>query len=342
MRARDAAIRIGSTTPGATNTICDVAGVAVGQASHTADHTGVTVIVADAARDAWLEPYFAASARMNGAGEISGLAQIEEWGIAETPIFLTATSYVGAVYDAATRLFGDRQPRIGRDDVIIPVVLECDPSSVCDVRDGPRPDDALVRAALDGASSSGVAEGQVGAGIGMAAFDWAGGIGTASRRVGDFTVGVLLLVNVGSAEDLRIDGVRAAEHVPMPPAADHRSCACVVATDAPLLPHQLVRLTRRVFLGLARAGSHASHGSGEVAVGFSTANRDALRRDQPGDTRALRMLHDASLTGLFAACVDASEESVVNALCAARTVTGAVGTLERFPLNAFLATRERR
>ena len=339
MRARELGIVIGRRPAGPANAITDVAGVAVGHANHEPDHTGVTTVLPGVDRDPWLEPYFVGSARLNGAGEVAGLAQIEEWGIGETGIHLTGTPYVGAVYDAATRLAMARQPLIGVDDVVIPIVAECDPSSVCDVRGGPPPDLALVTRSYDEASTGPVAEGQVGAGVGMHCFDWAGGIGTASRRAGPYTVGVLLLVNFGDAEDLRIDGDAVGARVGAPPTrGGEGSCACVLATDAPLLPQQLERVARRIFLGLARTGSYGANGSGEVAVAFSTANRAALRRDQPGSAASIEMLRNGALNELFAATVEASEEAVLNALFGARTVNGPIGTTHAFDVERWRAT----
>ena len=332
MRAAEHGITIGQRPPGHGNAITDVPGVLVGHANHRPDHTGVTAIVPRAGSDAWLEPYFAGAACLNGAGEIAGLAQIEEWGFAETPIFLTGTPYVGAVYDAATIALSEAQPRIGRDDVIIPVVAECDPSGVCDVRTGPRPDVALVKQALAAASDDVPLEGQIGAGVGMQCFDWAGGIGTASRQAGAYTVGVLLLVNFGDGPELRIAGRQVGHLItPAPARGREGSCACIVATDAPLLPSQLTRLARRPFLGLARTGSYGSNGSGEVAVAFSTANVSALRRDEPATSVAVEMLRNDHLNDLFAAATDAAEEAVLNALFAGRGLEGAVRSLLPFP-----------
>jgi D-aminopeptidase len=327
MRARERGIRIGLLEPGPANAITDVAGVAVGHANHAPDHTGVSVIVPRAGDDHWLRPFPAGIAVLNGSGELSGLAQVREWGIAETPIFLTGTPYVGAVYEAATLLLTDAQPGIGRDDVLIPIVGECDPSSYCDVRDGPRPDRALVAAALAAARGGAVAEGQVGAGVGMSSFDVAAGIGTASRVAGAYTVGVLVLANfgTGAGERLTVAG-HAVGH--LLPAVDgpgsEGSCVCVVATDAPLLPAALERLARRSFLGLARVGSTASNGSGELAIAFSTANGPAYARGGP-DLRSLETLTNDALSPLFAAAVEASEEAVVNALVAGRPLAGAHG-----------------
>jgi D-aminopeptidase len=331
VRARDHGIVIGRLQPGAGNAITDVAGVVVGHASHTPDNTGVTVVVPRAGSDSWLEPAYAGVAVLNGAGELTGSIQIREWGVMETPVFLTATPYVGAVYHAATQVLGERQPAIGVDDVIIPVVGECDSSGVVDVVAGPAPDAALVAAALDGARSGPVAEGQVGAGIGMHCCDFAGGIGTASRQVEGYTVGVLLLVNFGDWEELRFAGRLAG--VEAPARGVDGSCIAVVATDAPLLPQGLERLARRAFLGLARAGSYASNGSGEIAIAFSTANGDCTRRDAPAVVRPELLRSEDQHSWLFAACTEAAEEAVINALLGAHTLTGPRGTAHAFPVD---------
>jgi D-aminopeptidase len=340
VRARERGIRIGILDPGPGNAITDVPGVAVGHANHGPDHTGVTVIVPRAGDDHWLQPYPAGCARLNGAGEIAGLAQIEEWGIAETPIFLTATSYVGAVYDGATQVLTDAQPRIGIDDVLIPVVAECDPSSYCDVREGPRPDASLVAAALAAATGGPVAEGQVGAGVGMSCFDFAAGIGTASRIVGAYAVGVLVLANFGTGDGprLTVAGQAVGDLLPVvDDKASEGSCVCVVATDAPVLPAQLVRLAWRTFLGLARVGSYGANGSGEVAIAFSTANREAFAHDEGGELRQVAMLVNDALSPLFAGVVEAAEEAVLNSLFAGRPLVGALGRpLPAFPSDAIV------
>jgi D-aminopeptidase len=339
VRVRARGIRIGILEPAAGNAITDVPGVCVGHANHAPDHVGVTVVVPRRGDDHWQFPYPAACARLNGSGEIAGLAQLDEWGIAETPIFLTATTYVGAVYDAATQALSARQPRIGVDDVLIPVVGECDPSTYCDVREGPRPDRALVERALEDASGGPVEEGQVGAGVGMSCFDLAAGIGTSSRVAGAYTVGVLVLANFGTGDGERLTVAgRSVGHL-LPRVAEkgsEGSCVCVVATDAPLLPSQLERLARRAFLGLARVGSYGANGSGELAIAFSTANRDAFARDLPDDVRQLEMLRNDALNALFAGVVEASEEAVLNALSAGSELEGATGrTLPACPAAVF-------
>jgi D-aminopeptidase len=339
-RAREAGIRVGLLDPGPLNAITDVAGVAVGHANHTADHVGVTVVVPRLGDDHWLHPVPIGCAVLNGAAEISGLAQVREWGISETPLFLTGTPYVGAVYDAVSQVLAERQPRIGVDDVLIPVVAECDPSWYCDVRDGARPDVALVRGALDAAAGGALAEGQVGAGVGMSCYGVAAGIGTASRRAGAWTVGVLVLANFGTeAARLVVAGHAVGDLLPAPPEPGcEGSCVCIVATDAPLLPSQLERIARRSFLGLARLGSYASNGSGEVALAFATANRDGFARDLAADVREVRMLTNDALDGLFAATSEATEEAVLNALAAGRPLAGAMGrVLPAFPLGEIAA-----
>jgi D-aminopeptidase len=334
VRARDHGFVVGQLPPGRANAITDVAGVRVGHAGRDPDHTGVTAVWPHGG-DPWHEWYFCATAALNGAGELTGTHEIEEWGGQETPVLLTGTPYVGSVYAAVTHVLTARQPRIGRDDVIIPVVGECDPSSWCDVRTGPEPGDAEVARALDEANGGAVAEGQIGAGVGMETFGYAAGIGTASRVVGDHTVGVLVLANFGLTERFVLCGRPVGLELAHEAASSGEgSCICLVATDAPLLPHQLRRLARRPFLGLARTGSHGSHGSGEIAFAWTTANLRA--RDATAAVDALEMLRDDLLSPLFAACAEAAEESVLNALCAGRDLQGYTGdVLPRFPAERF-------
>jgi D-aminopeptidase len=333
MRARDLGFIVGRLPTGTANAITDVAGVRVGHANATPDHTGVTAVWPHAG-DPWHDSYFCATAALNGAGELTGTQTVDEWGYQETPVFLTGTTYVGDVYAGATRVLTAREPRIGRDDVIIPVVGECDPSAWCDVRLGPVPDEALVARALDTATAAVVAEGQIGAGVGMETFGYAAGIGTSSRVVDGHTVGVLVLSNYGRTEHLVVCGRPVGLELAAETASSGEgSCCCLVATDAPLLPHQLRRLARRPFVGLARTGSFGSHGSGEIAFAWTTAN--LLPRDG-GDELALRMLRDDSLSMLFAACAEAAEEAVLNAFCAGRELRAFTGaTLPRFPAERF-------
>jgi len=285
--------------------------------------TGVTVIVPADPATLVAEPVPAGAAVLNGAGELTGSVQIAEWGVIETPVYLTSTMQVGRVYDAACDLAVRDDPTVGDEAVVIPIVGECDDSWLSDARTA-HVMAADVAAALDGAAAGPVAEGAVGAGTGMVLYEWKGGIGSASRRVDelDATVGVLLLANFGSGRDLRIDGVPIGETLVsgIPYGDPAGSCLGVVATDAPLDTAQLQRLARRVGLGLARTGSVAHHGSGEIFVAFSTGSR--VRRD-PAATRFSReLIRDERLDPLIAAVVEAAEEAVVNALWAAPDVTG--------------------
>ena len=187
-----------------------------------------------------------------------------------------------------------------------------------------------------------VAEGQVGAGVGMETFGYAGGIGTSSRVVGEHTLGVLVLSNFGLTERFVLCGRPVGRELASETASSGEgSCICLVATDAPLLPHQLRRLARRPFLGLARTGSYGSHGSGEISFAWTTAN--LLARDEAADVRALRMLRDDLLSLLFAACAEAAEEAVLNALCAGRDLRGYDGqVLPALPRGALRAWRDSR
>jgi D-aminopeptidase len=254
---------------------------------------------------------------LNGAGELTGSLEIREWGILETPVYLTATHAVGRVYDGAVSVAMAADPRVGVSTVVIPVVGECNDNWLSDARVAHVQPDDVARAVGD--ASADFEQGAVGAGAGMCCFDWKGGIGSSSRRAGEHTVGVLLLTNFGSWEQLLVDGVpvgRLLDEQPDDTSESDGSCIAVVATDAPLTPPQLERLARRAGLGLARTGSVASHGSGEIFIAFSTA--------QGGG-----QLEGRGLDGLFAATVEAAEEAVVNTLWAAPDVTGREGRSER-------------
>jgi D-aminopeptidase len=306
-RPREDGIVIGTLEPGPRNSIADV-GVAVGHV--TVEHTGVTAVVPPSL------PLPAGTAVLNGAGELTGSLEIREWGILETPVYLTSTHAVGRVYDGAVSVAMARDPRVGVEAVVIPVVGECDDSWLSDARlPHVQPDD-VARAVAD--ASADFEQGAVGAGAGMSCFDWKGGIGSSSRRAGEHTVGVLLLTNFGSSEQLRVDGVpvgRLLDERPDEAPAPGGSCIAVLATDAPLTPPQLERLALRAGLGLARAGSVAHHGSGEIFVAFAITGE--------------RSFPDRELDPLFQAAVDATEEAVLCSLWAAVDTTGREGRVVR-------------
>jgi D-aminopeptidase len=336
-RAADLGIRIGVLPSGPAGSIADVPGTGVGHATVWRDEpeppagrgvarTGVTVL--DPGGNLFRSPVPAGGAVLNGAGECTGFLAAAEWGLAETPVFLTSTMQVGRVYDAACELLMAEDPGIGTDDVIIPIVAECDDSFLSDAR-RMQVCAADVAAALDAARTAGAgppAEGAVGAGTGMSCLGFKGGIGSASRVLpSGHTVGVLVLANFGAGERLTVDGVPvgrllpdlAAGRDPRPPAG---SCIAVVVTDGPLDSASCARLARRAGLGLARTGSTAHHGSGEIFLGLATGLRSP--RGQPSAGQAIS---GRGLDPFFDGAVEAAEEAVLNCLLAAPTVTGRDG-----------------
>ena len=329
-------VRIGGLETGPANAITDVAGVQVGHVTVWRDEpggrgsarTGVTAILPGPADGLFAEPVPAGAAVLNGAGEMTGFVAVSEWGLIETPVYLTSTMAVGRIFDGAITAAVAADPAVGTTDVVIPLVAECDDSWLSD--------SAVVQVeaadagrALAAARGGAVAEGAVGAGTGMVCFDWKGGIGTASRVVPELgaTVGVLVLANFGSARGAarrRRAGRAACSADPeQPRSREAGSCIAVVATDAPLAAGQLTRLARRAGLGLARTGSVAHHGSGEIFLAFATAGRRP--RAEAGRRSDDASVADSQLNPLFAATVDASEEAVLNALWAAGDVTGRAG-----------------
>ena len=342
-RAADLGLTIGTLPSGPTGSVLDVPGVGVGHATVWRDEppppagrgiarTGVTVL--DLGGNLFRRPVPAGGAVLNGAGECTGFLAAGEWGLAETPVFLTSTMQVGRVYDAACELLMEEDAGIGVDDVIIPIVAECDDSFLSDSR-RMQVATADVRTALDGAraSAAGAAapfEGAVGAGTGMTCLGYKGGIGTASRLVESggrrFAVGVLLLSNFGDRDRLTVDGVPAGRLLPAPGGPDAEvappagSCIVIAVTDAPLDSAGCARLARRAGLGLARTGSTARHGSGEIFLGLATGLRAPRGQAAPAAPLAGR-----ELDPLFAAVVEATEEAVLNSLLAAVTVSGRDG-----------------
>lgn len=332
-------ILIGKFEPGPNNAITDVAGVRVGHVTLEEGsgelkpgqgpvRTGVTGII-PADGDIWYEKCPAGSFVLNGNGEATGLMWLNESGTLETPIVLTNTLSVSDAHrglvDWMIRLHSD----IGiEDDTVVPVVLECDDSALNDVQ-GRHVKPEHVLQALDRAAGGPVTEGAVGAGTGMMAYEFKGGIGTASRVCmvdnGDYTVGVLVNANHGERHTLRILGHLVGEEITdlKPQMREDGSIIVIVATDAPLDSRQLARLAKRVMLGLARTGAIAHNWSGDVAVAFSTANRVEHYPDEP--TAKVTLLSDAWIDELFEATADAGEEAVINAMLAAKTVVGRDG-----------------
>jgi D-aminopeptidase len=340
-RARDLGIRIGSLSTGPTNSVLDVAGVGLGHATVMRDEpappegrglarTGVTCLVL--AEDAFTRMLPAGGAVLNGAGECTGFITAAEWGSAETPVYLASTLQLGRVYDSACRIELEVNPACATD-FIIPVVGECDDSWLNDARRMQVEHDDVV-AAYDAAMASRGSttppdEGAVGSGTGMSCLGFKGGIGTSSRVVGRHTVGVLLMTNFGAREELIVNGVpvgRTLGPVVSTGSTDEDrkpagSCIGIVVTDAPVDGASCARLARRVGLGLARAGSVAHHGSGEIFMAFGTG----MRLDRDGRPDGTPVLTGRALDPLFTAVVEAAEEAVLNSMFTAPTVTGRDG-----------------
>ncbi len=325
-RARDLGLGCGDLPPGPRNSIADVPGVTVGHRTLSDGdlRTGVTAVLPHAG-DLFHDRPVAAASVLNGFGKSIGLMQLEELGCLETPILLTNTLSVGTCGTALIRRALAGEPRIGRAlGTVNPVVLECNDGYLSDIR-ALAVSEADAAAALDAATAD-FARGSVGAGTGMSCFGFKGGIGTASRLLRldgkDHVLGVLVLANFGRAGDLRLpDGRRvdpAGARLP-----EQGSVIVVFATDVPLEHRQLRRVIRRAGAGLARCGSFWGHGSGDVFLGFTTANRVPSRPSR--DILAQGMLAEGRIDLLFEAAADATQEAVLDALVAADPMIGRDG-----------------
>jgi D-aminopeptidase len=334
-RIRELGIEIGYYPVGKYNAITDVEGVKVGHVTLIMGEgrlipgkgpvrTGVTAIIPN--DDIYNQRLFGGGAVINGAGELTGYIQTLEWGVFETPLVLTNSLGIGACYDGVIEYMSDRYPSLGiSSDVILPVIGECNDSVLNDIQ-GRHITPEHVYNALKNAVSGPVPEGSVGGGTGMLAFEFKGGIGTSSRIVEIFknvyTVGVLIQSNLGRRRNLRLDGMPVGKYISgmLPPMVREGSAVTIIATDAPLLPNQLNRLSRRAALGLARVGSFASNNSGETVFSFSTANK--IPRRVKGAVFDVRALDNNSLNPLFEAVADAVEEAVLNSMFMADTMVG--------------------
>jgi D-aminopeptidase len=339
-------------TPGPLNAITDVAGVEVGSTTLIRGEgalkigegpvrTGVTVILPRGAKDA--DPVYAGWFSLNGNGEMTGTTWVEESGFLEGPVAITNTHSVGTVRDAMIA-WGLQHGALNQP-WSLPVVAETWDGFLNDINGfHVKPED--VFSALDSAKSGAVAEGNVGGGTGMICYGFKGGTGTASRVLaqtdGGYTVGVLVQCNCGRRPQLTIAGVPVGKEIPqevpyassgsparpqdVPPGSETRgdvgSIIIVVATDAPLLPHQLKRLARRAALGVARTGSISGNGSGDIFIAFSTANSHI---DQTPGPNTVKTVSNERISPLFTATVEATEEAIVNAMVGAKTMTGIDG-----------------
>lgn len=343
-RARDWGIAIGSLPPGPRNAITDVAGVRVGHCTLIRGEgplvpgrgpvrTGVTVVVPHSG-DPFREKVLAAVETFNGFGKPLGFEQVRELGTLESPIGLTNTLCVGPVAEGLIAWALERNPEVGLAWGSINVVVgECNDGFLNDLRGRHvRPEHALE--ALARAHDGPVEEGNVGAGTGMCAFGYKGGVGSSSRRLpeahGGHTIGALVVANFGRPGELRIDGLPVGRWLlevmgPPPEAPPGGSVMVVLATDAPLTARQLSRVARRAGIGLARVGSLGGGTSGDFAIAFSTAQR--IPHQPPGAPLSLTCLHesDPALGLLFQGAAEAVEEAVVNALFAAEPMEGRDG-----------------
>jgi len=358
-RERDLKLPIGGT-PGTLDAITDVAGVEVGQTTLISGsgklvvgtgpvRTGVTVIHPRGKANS--DPVFAAWFTLNGNGEMTGTTWVQESGLLEGPVAITNTHSVGVVRDAII------QWEVSQKNALqpwwLPVVAETYDGGLNDIN-GFHVKPEHVLAALGSAAGGVPKEGAVGGGTGMVCHGFKGGIGTASRKLapdqGGYTVGVLVQCNYGSRRDLRIAGVPVGEEIPdlagcianndpLPAGAGRPHCSSspgggaldqapeqgsiivVLATDAPLLPHQLKRIATRVSLGIGRQGGFGGNSSGDIFIAFSTANARAWFNDQP--VTNIQMLPNDRITPLFQATAQATEAAITNALLAAETTTGA-------------------
>jgi D-aminopeptidase len=343
-RARDLGIPFDGT-PGPNNAITDVQGIEVGYATIISGQgklvvgqgpvrTGVTAIL-PLGQGSMNKPVFAGWFSQNGNGEMTGTTWVEESGFLEGPVMITNTHSVGVVRDAVIAW----RVRKGGPDATgywwsLPVVAETWDGELNDVN-GFHVKPNHVFAALESAKSGPITEGNVGGGTGMICYEFKGGTGTASRklsdRAGGYTVGVLVQANHGLRHQLRVSGVPVGQEIREDtpyskgdvPGSEQGSIIIVVATDAPLLPHQLKRLARRATMGLARTGATSGNGSGDIFIAFSTANTEAGKVE---GVIPLEMLPNDRMNPLFEATVQATEEAIINTLVAAETMTGINGT----------------
>jgi len=350
-------IHIGTLSPGRYDAITDVAGVLVGQVTHIDGsgklvpgvgpaRTGVTAVIPR--NDVWHKKVFADAWALNGNGEMTGTAWVNEAGWMEVPVMLTNTLSVGRVDDGVVSWMIEHNAGIGiTDDVPLPVVAECDDEFLNDIQGRHATAEDAVKA-LDSATGGPVAQGGVGGGTGMISFEFKGGIGTASRvlpaKDGGYTVGVLVNTNTARRDQLTIDGVPVGANIPdlLPKESPggNGSIIIVIATNAPLLHDQLERLAKRAALGLARTGASAMTGSGDLVIAFSTAN--VVPHYPEARTFTVTDLDQYHINPVFYATEDATEEAVINALLAGQTMVGRDGnTVYGLPHNRVLQIMRR-
>ena len=363
-RYRDLGLTVGQLPPGPNNAITDIVGVRVGTVTLIEGdgplvvgqgpiRTGVTVIVPHDAIGA--SPVFAGCHSLNGNGEMTGLEWVREAGQLTTPIAITNTHSVGIVRDALVA--ADMATRSASGSYwSLPVVAETYDGGLNDIN-GMHVTAAHLHQALAVAAAGPVPEGNVGGGTGMVCHEFKGGTGTASRIVNGWRVGALVQANYGERERLTVDGVpvgRELSRTVVPSAWDKEeaiarrgagSIIVILATDAPVLPHQLTRLAQRAGLGIARMGGSGAHSSGDIFLAFSTANAGVLhsyKAEGSNDAFSVTMLPDGAMSDLFWGGIEATEEAICNALIAAQTMVGRDGiTAHALPHDALVEVMTR-
>jgi L-aminopeptidase/D-esterase-like protein len=344
---RDLGFKVGRFRTGKYNSITDVRGVRVGHYTQLKDikpsdnsqekiciRTGVTAIVPSFDNN-YEKRLVAGGFVLNGIGEITGLTQVMEWGWIETPIMLSNTMSIGIVHQAVIEYMITKYPQLGRKtDVIIPIIGETDDSFLNDVRVSSLTKENVINA-IHKAKSGAIPQGSIGAGTGMTTFDFSGGIGSSSRtlpkELGGFTVGVLVLSNLGHMHNLTIDGAVVGRELdglyPMEfrRRYSYGSIIVVIATDAPLLSNQLSRLAKRAALGVGRTGSFAASTSGEIMIAFSTANK--ILREEQGRKKylSINFISDAHINPLYEATIEATEEAIINGIFYSNGIKGRNG-----------------
>ena len=333
-RCRDYGLTVGELPTGPLNKISDVPGVLVGHATldDQRHKTGVTVVI-PGADDPFFHKPVAAAFVLNGFGKTLGLMQVQELGVIETPIAITNTLNVGRIHDAMVGYMIETcQKADYRLTSVNPIVCECNDAGLNDIQDRALGTEHLLAAIADARAD--FAEGDVGCGKGTVCHSLKGGVGSASRQVEldgkTYTLGVLVQSNHGSLKDLRIDGKPAGRMIDAAlnaSAPDKGSIISIMATDVPLSSRQLGRVLKRASVGLARLGSFIGHGSGEVMLGFTTANR--MPHDSETQLLPFHALAESKIDLLFRAMAEAEEEAVLNSMLAAQSVTGFDGTTKR-------------
>lgn len=328
-KIRDYGIHIGYLATGKNNSITDVAGVKVGHVTLDDNNakTGVTAIIPHKG-NLFKEKVIAASHIINGFGKSTGLIQIDELGTIETPIILTNTLSVGAAHEGLVQYMLDHNEDIGiSTGSVNPIICECNDGKLNHIRDlHVRPNHVFE--AINSASEL-FEEGNVGAGTGMICYELKGGIGSSSRIINldgkEYTIGVLVLSNFGSLEDFRLNGDHVGPRIGnlidnLNTIEEQGSIISILATDIPLSSRQLKRVIKRIYPGISRTGSFTSNGSGEVSIGFSTAN--IINHYEENDLIDMKVINENKIDKIFKATVEAAEEAILNSLICSSTTIG--------------------